>query len=581
VSRTDAKQPNVVLILTDDQGYPDLGSSGNPWIQTPHLDRLKDESVFCNDFHVQPLCTPTRGALMSGHRPVRNGAWATCWGRSILKREETIMPEIFRDSGYRTGMFGKWHLGDNYPYRPEDRGFEHVVAHKGGGVGQTPDFWGNNYFDDTYFHNGEPVQHEGYCTDIWFDQAMRWIDGLDDGERFFCYIATNAPHSPYLVEERYAAPYRETPEICEPAFYGMITNIDENVGKLRTWLAEKGLAEDTVFVFFTDNGSSGSARLDERGFPVGGYNAGLRGKKGSFHDGGHKAPLFVHWPGGNLVGGRAVQEMTLDVDLLPTFIDLCGLSDPGGLDFDGTSFAPLLRGEAQGLPGDRVHFLQNRQGTEVPPKWTGAALTRQWRLIGGEELYDIRVDPGQTTDVSAEHPEIVRWLRDEWEAWYEEIEPQIHDYCPIVLGSDHENPMRLDAMDVMGDVAWHQTHICQAQQASGRWTVEVERAGRYRFRLRRWPEELNLAIDDAVSPEEAERHIYAPTPGVCNTIEPTRARLGLFGREWTVPVEPGQAEAVFEIDLAPDGKTTLDAWFGDGETDTCGAYYVCVERLDG
>lgn len=143
-------KPNVILVMTDDQGYGDLGCTGNPWIQTPNIDRFYDEAVRLTDFHVSPLCTPTRGAIMSGRRPIRNGAWATCWGRSILRKSEVTMADVFADSGYRTGMFGKSHLGDNYPYRPQDRGFQHVVAHRGGGVAQTPDFWGNNYFDDSY-----------------------------------------------------------------------------------------------------------------------------------------------------------------------------------------------------------------------------------------------------------------------------------------------------------------------------------------------------------------------------------------------------------------------------------------------
>ena len=257
-----ALRPNVVLVITDDQGYPDLGCTGNPWIQTPHIDHFAAEAVRCEDFHVQPLCTPTRGAIMSGHRPATNGAWATCWGRSLLNANETTLADLFGQGGYRTGMFGKWHLGDNYPYRPQDRGFERVVAHKGGGVGQTPDFWGNNYFDDTYFHNGQPVEHTGYCTEIWFDQAMSWIDEVA-AEPFFCYLATNAPHDPYLVADEYRQMYEGNPDIFEPAFYGMITNIDENFGRLRAKLAELGVEDNTILIFMTDNGSSGSARLDD------------------------------------------------------------------------------------------------------------------------------------------------------------------------------------------------------------------------------------------------------------------------------------------------------------------------------
>ncbi|HUT24329.1 MAG TPA: arylsulfatase [Sumerlaeia bacterium] len=571
------KKPNVILVLTDDQGYGDLGCTGNPWIQTPNIDAFHDEAVRFADFHVSPLCTPTRGALMTGRRPIRNGAWATCWGRSILRKTEVTMANVFADNGYRTGMFGKWHLGDNYPYRPQDRGFETVVAHKGGGVGQTPDFWGNNYFDDTYFHNGKAAPHTGYCTDIWFEEAMRFIEKGKD-KPFFAYIATNAPHSPYLVAEKYKRPYAGNPDIPEPAFYGMIANIDENFGRLRAKLRELGLEKDTILIFMTDNGSSGGCNLDERGYVTRGYNAGMRGMKGSYYDGGHRVPFFIRWPGGGVQGGKDVADLVLHVDVVPTMIDLCGLEAPADASFDGRSAAPLLGGDCTELP-DRTHFVQYRQNTNPPEKWTNAVMTRRWRLIHGQELYDIQADRGQRRDVADEHPDVVARLRAAHEAWWDEVSPALDRYCPISLGNDAENPTRLCAMDVMGDVAWHQTHIVQAQKSTGRWAVEVEQAGEYRFSLRRWPEELDLPIDAAVSPEEARRHIYAPESGECATISPTRATLRIFDHEETAPVREGDREVAFHVRLNETGATQLDAWFVDDENDRRGAYYVCVERL--
>ncbi|HDZ20125.1 hypothetical protein LCGC14_0016790 [marine sediment metagenome] len=571
------RRPNVVLVITDDQGYPDLGCTGNPWLRTPHIDRFASESVRCEDFHVQPLCTPTRGAIMSGRRPATNGAWATCWGRSLLDANETTLADLFSQAGYRTGMFGKWHLGDNYPYRPQDRGFERVVAHKGGGVGQTPDFWGNNYFDDTYFHNGRPTEHTGYCTDVWFDQAISWIEDTA-AEPFFCYLATNAPHDPYLVADEYRKMYEGNPDICEPAFYGMITNIDDNFARLRATLAELGIEDDTILIFMTDNGSSGSAVLDDCGFETRGYNAGLRGMKGSFYDGGHKVPFLARWPAGGIAAPRAVTEMCLDVDLLPMFVDLCGLPSPQGAPPDGVSFAPLLRGQADRLDGDRVHFLHNDQGTQPPDKWTSAVMTRRWRLVHGRELYDIQADPGQRVDVAEQHPDVVERLRDEYHRWYEAVAPRMREYCPIAIGHESENPTRLNAMDVMGDVAWNQTQIVQATKSTGRWTVRVARDGRYRFRLRRWPKELGLAIDADVDDQEAGRHIYASPEGARAAIHPTGARLGVSGQQWTCEIAPGDIEATFEIDLAAMETTTLDAWFTSAG-DECGAYYVYVERL--
>ena len=274
------KRPNVVFVLTDDQGYGDLGCTGNPDIQTPQIDEFYKEAVRLTDYHVAPLCAPTRGAIFTGRRPLRNGVWATCWGRSILHEGETTLAEVFRDNGYATGLFGKWHLGDNYPYRPQDRGFTEVVAHKGGGVGQTPDFWGNNYFDDSYYQNGKLTRYEGYCTDVWFDAAERFIESHLD-EPFFACITTNAPHEPYLVEEKYAAPYRENENIVHPEFYGMISNIDLNFGRLRKKLSDWGIEDNTVLIFMTDNGTSGGCEIDGNEHVLRGYNAGMRGMKTS------------------------------------------------------------------------------------------------------------------------------------------------------------------------------------------------------------------------------------------------------------------------------------------------------------
>ena len=570
-------QPNVILVITDDQGYGDLGCTGNPWIQTPNIDRFYGESLRLRDFHVSPLCTPTRGAIMTGHHPVRNGAWATCWGRSILRRDEVTMAEVFAASGYRTGMFGKWHLGDNHPYRPMDRGFQHVVAHKGGGVGQTPDFWGNNYFDDTYFHNGEPVPHEGYCTDVWFAEATKFIEANADSP-FFAYIATNAPHGPFLVAEKYRRMYEGNPDIPNAAFCGMVTNIDENFGRLEATLEELGIADNTILIFMTDNGSDGGLVIGEGERIVKGYNAGMRGKKGSYYDGGHRVPFFVRWPNGGIGGGKDINEMAFHVDLLPTFISLCGLKAPEGVKFDGISLAGLVHGRETALP-DRTQFLQYRQDTVPPEKWTNAVATKQWRLVRGVELYDIKADPGQENDVAARYPEVVARLREAHERWWEEISPRLDEYSPISLGNDAENPTRLDAMDVMGDMAFSQNYIVLAKKSTGKWTVDVERPGAYRFSLRRWPKELGLPIGAAVSPEEARSLTFSDGSGRCTTIRPARARLRLFDRESVLPVDPDAPEVTFELDLAQTGVTVLEAWFVDADGEERGAYYVYVERV--
>ena len=241
-------QPNVIVVITDDQGYGDVGAHGNSMIQTPNLDVLHSQSVRLTDYHVDPTCSPTRSALMTGRYSTRTGVWHTIMGRSLMNSQEYTVAEVFRDGGYTTGMFGKWHLGDNYPVRPQDQGFDYTFIHGGGGVGQGPDYWGNDYFDDTYWRNGKPEAQTGYCTDVWFNDALKFIE-RNRKKPFFAYISTNAPHGPYLVAEKYSDPYKEKGVGSPQAeFYGMVENIDENMGKLMAKLDELKLADNTILI---------------------------------------------------------------------------------------------------------------------------------------------------------------------------------------------------------------------------------------------------------------------------------------------------------------------------------------------
>ncbi|MHC4485640.1 MAG: arylsulfatase [Planctomycetota bacterium] len=368
------KRPNVVLVMTDDQGYGDLGCHGNPIIQTPNLDKLYMQSVRLTDFHVGPTCSPTRAALMTGHYCNRTGVWHTVMGRSLLRKDEVTMGDVFSGAGYPTGIFGKWHLGDNYPFRPQDRGFGEVLIHGGGGVGNTPDYWGNDYFDDTYLHNGRRKEFRGYCTDVWFNVAMKFMEANKD-RPFFCYIPTNAPHSPYNVADEYIKPYLDKglPE-RQARFYGMVTNIDDNMARLMHRLGELDLEENTILIFMTDNGTSG-----------GSYSAGMRGKKGSEYDGGHRVPCFIRWPRGGLTGPGDIDRLTAHVDILPTLIELCGLKSPRGVKLDGDSLVPLLMGRDGSWP-DRT-LITDSQRIEHPEKWRkSAVMTDRWRLVNGTEL---------------------------------------------------------------------------------------------------------------------------------------------------------------------------------------------------
>jgi arylsulfatase A-like enzyme len=551
-----ADKPNVILVITDDQGYGDLGCHGNTIIQTPNLDRLYEQSVRLTDFHVSPLCTPTRAGLMTGQNPVRVGAWGTTWGRSLPHTDATTMAEVFAASGYRTGCFGKWHLGDNYPFRPQDRGFQEVLVHGGGGVGQAPDFWGNDYFDDTYFRNGKPEKHEGYCTDIWFDAA--W-DFIKNGDRpFFVYLTTNAPHGPFLVADKYRRLYEKNPDCPHPAFYGMITNIDENMGRLVQRLEADSLTDNTILIFMTDNGTSAGYRGGK------GFNAGMRGTKGSLHDGGHRVPCFIHWPSGGLRGGRDVADLASHIDMIPTLAELCGVSIPQTVPLDGISLAPLLLGQIDSLP-DREVFVQYRQSSEPPEKGNATVMTERWRLVGNRELFDIDADPGQQQNVASQHPEVVDRLRQAYDCWWTETSTRFDEYSHIILGNDAENPVRLCSFDWHTRTAWSQGQVRSGMPVNSFWAVEVARAGSYEITLRRWPEEADTPINAAVPGGKA--------------ISASRARLKIAQLELSQPIPRDAAAVTFSVDLKP-GKTTLQTWLIDEETgQSRGAYYVHVRRL--
>lgn len=480
-------RPNVVLVMTDDQGYGDLACHGNKQIKTPALDQLYADSVRLTNFHVDPTCSPTRSALMTGRYSSRTGVWHTIMGRSIMHPDEVTIAEVFSKGGYKTGCFGKWHLGDNFPCRPQDQGFDEVLVHGGGGVTQTPDYWGNDYFDDTYWHNGQTKSFKGYCTDVFFDGAMNFIEA-NRNKPFFCYIPTNAAHGPFLVAKKYSEPYKKM-GIPSPRaeFYGMITNIDENMARLRKKLQSLGLEENTILIFMTDNGTAAGMRK-------GGFNAGMRGTKGSEFDGGHRVPFFIHWPKGKLTGGRDVGNITAHIDVLPTLAGMCGVKVSHADKLDGMNLTPLLSRTTKVQWPARTLAVHS-QRVETPQKWRKAAvMTDRWRFISNGPrrlLFDMKADPGQKTDVSKQHPDVFRKLSAAYEKWYAHVGERYDGVVRIGLGSPKENPARLTCHDWHTNnksVPWNQGHIKRDLRANGYWAVDVTRAGTYEITLRIRPQ---------------------------------------------------------------------------------------------
>ena len=557
-----ADPPNVILIMTDDQGYGDLSCHGNPVLKTPNLDQLYRESVRFTDFHVSPFCTPTRAALMTGNYPGYTGAYRTSSGRTMMHRDEKTIADLFAHGGYATGMVGKWHLGDNAPHRPQDRGFQDVVWHRCGGVGQASDYWGNDYFDDTYERNGKFEKFQGYCTDVWFREAVRFVE-QNRTKPFFLYLATNAPHGPYRVPEEWADPYLGNRDVPNPGFYGMIANIDHNLGVFRQRLAELGLAENTILIFMTDNGTAAGGSfqgLDSE--PTRGFNAGMRGKKSSVYDGGHRVPFFVHWPKGGLTGGRDVETLAAHIDVLPTLADLCGIEIPDEYQPDGVSLKPLLYDPGQ--PWNREHhveqFLGGAYARVLPPApfEYAVVMTERWRLVNsdGEGLYDIQADPAQRNNVAAEHPQVVSELRSHYQHYWEQVSPRLTP-VRIDIGNPAQNPTVLCSQDWYmpdGNPPWNFGSISRRPKVTGPWMVEVKKAGRYRITLRQLP-------------QEADKPVIA-----------VKAKIEMAGQTLEQPVKPGSQGVVFETDL-PAGPTELWTYLYDENGEAGGAYFTEVESM--
>lgn len=583
-SKTEMTKPNIIIVITDDQGYGDLGCEGNPLLKTPNIDRFHEQSVHLTDFHVGPTCAPTRAGLLTGLHSGSVGVWHTIGGRSIVRENAVMLPQALKDGGYRTGLFGKWHLGDTYPYRPQDRGFETVVTHGGGGVGQSPDHWGNDYFDDTYEVNGKPQKFEGYCTDVWFDQALEFIEENKE-EPFFCYLAPNAPHSPYNVPAKYYEDYQGSIEDFVARFYGMISNIDDNFSRLEQRLRELNLEDNTILLFMTDNGSSCSL-TDKEGFPREGFNAGLRGGKGSPYDGGHRVPVYIRWPKGEIHGGKDIDQISGHVDLMPTLLELCNVTNTNKIEFHGQSLAPLLKDSEAEWP-ERV-FITESQRVLTPIKWRkSCVMTERWRLIEGEELYDMSKDKGQRTDVSAQYPDVVEQLREAYEKWWDLVYIDADKPIPFPLG-DKNGPthIKLHCMDwrypeAQADVPWHQGQIRQGIKHIGYWEVDVKQSGRYAFELRRWPQETDYTIGAGIDGDDIEWNTEETDPSYQHwyhggeALKIDTATLKIGDRSMTFPVDPQNETSTIEAEL-DEGFTHVAATFTGQNNLELGAYYVTI-----
>lgn len=435
-------QPNIILVMTDDQGYAPLGRVGHPWIETPNLNQLYDQSTRFDRFLVSPTCAPTRSALMTGRHPMKNGVTHTILERERMTLDAVTLPQTLKQVGYTSGIFGKWHLGDEEAYQPNARGFDESFIHGAGGIGQAyacscADAPGNKYFDPVIRHNGTFVQTKGFCTNVFFEAAIDWIETASQNETpFFAYIATNAPHGPYIAPKKNAKRFLDLGlSEAESGFYGMIENIDENMGRLTAAIGRLNLAENTMLIFMSDNGSAGNG-LGRVGKVIGttaegeklvSYNAGMKGTKGSPDEGGVRVPFLVRWDG-KIKAGNHVDKIAAHIDLLPTLADFAGAELPSD-QVEGRSLLPLIVNPD--APWEDRYLVTHcgRWPTGAEPNdfqyKQFAIRNQQYRFVNNSQLFDMQSDPGQTQNVIESHPDVVAEMRAAYDKWWNETRPMM------------------------------------------------------------------------------------------------------------------------------------------------------------
>ncbi len=581
------QKPNVIIVITDDQGRGDLGCYGNTVIKTPTIDKLHHTGVRLNNFHVSTTCAPSRASLMTGRHTNRLNCFHTIAGRSLLFEDEVLLPEILAQNGYATAMFGKWHLGDNYPYRPEDRGFQTVTRHGGGGITQGPDFWGNDYFDDTYWvrkpeeTSTKTKKFEGYCTDVFFDEAQAFIKENKD-QPFFAYISPNAPHGPLNVPQKYYDIYKDEPKLKEKQkrFYGMVTNIDDNIKALQKTLKKLKIDQNTLLIFMTDNGTGAGRPQTANGINYG-HGGGLRGHKGSQYEGGHRVPFIMNWPAGNLTGGKDIDALLAHYDVLPTFIDLLELRDVHTKPQDGKSFAGLLTGTSDAWK-NRILYMDTQRLQNLVKGRKYTVIDNDWRLVDGKELYNVTEDLAQKNNIIAEHPEVAKRLAVGYEKWWNSFDVDYLNstYAYIKVGTKYENPSRISAHDMLTgrlNKAWHQYGAATASKANGRWKIEFVEEGDYKISLRRFPRESGLAINSKFPAVEKRFEIEQDMPA-SKKANFNKAYLYVADFQKTQEFEQSTDEVTFTMNL-PKGKFDLEASFFDTEDYIYPVYYLYIEKI--
>jgi arylsulfatase A len=512
------RRPNVILIIVDDQACGDLSCMGNTALSTPNIDRLAEAGLAFSNHYGCPLCSPARSSLLTGRYNYRTGVVHTSTGVSMMRPDEVNLAEVLGNNGYRTFISSKWHLGDNYPLRPIDHGFHESLIAKDAivaGIANPPN---NSLFNPILYHNERPEKTEGYITDISFNAAFEFMEANRDLP-YFLYLPTNVVHKPLEVAPHYSDPFKSKGlDNYTATLYGEMVNLDENIGRLHAKLAQLGHAEDTVIVYTVDNGPIGERGSTDGPNGANRYNLGLRGGKGSIWEGGIKLPLFVTWPS-RLSPGRKCEQIVSHIDVFPTVLEMCGVANTHERHVDGRSLVPLMEGRATNWPERTLFFQQSRPdrarrryGDEPRLFVNCAAREQKYKAVmtskedGGTyfqpvdfestRLYDIENDPGEITDIAHAHPDIVKKLRDEYEAWFLDVSRGLSPAVRNVIGSTHQNPVVLTAQDMRGvrsALAPHTLAAAKKQAQNGEplgcgyWAIEVLRRARHRVRMQLTP----------------------------------------------------------------------------------------------
>ena len=545
------RRPNVLLILTDNQSYYELSSNGHPIVQTPHLDRFADQGVVFNNFYASPYCSPSRAELLTGRYALRTGVHNTIGGVTDIAADESLVSDYLQENGYATAIFGKWHLGNAYPYSPQYRGFDTSFIFYGGILGGLSDYYGNAHMDAHFRHNGEVVSTKGYSTDVLFRRAKAFIDENKE-QPFFCFISTPVTHGPYQPHPEKLQELQQRGVVAKKqmAIYSMIENVDDNVGAILDYLKSEGLRDNTLVIVASDQGMRYRGLADQP--PTKHF-----GLPDNVFDYRHKVFCMMQYPG-LVTSPRRSSSLTGIIDITPTILEVCDIAQPGNM--DGQSLKPLLAGNDAAWDEERNLVIQCPRQRERAENKNVSVKTAQWRLLDGKLLFDAEADPYQLRDVAGEYPTVVESLNRVYQAFWNSLPPE-DEILPArhYLGARQAPQTRLDARSwYRGDAPFYQGQL-EEKDHQGVWPVKICRSGRYRFELRRFPREADKPIGAAF------------------------AAIAIGHAKAQTSLDKTDHKAILEMELEQgdyDMRTYLAGEQPSGKIQKWGAYYVYVSYLE-